>query len=572
MAELDKEPLEADEDYNEEEVKSAKEILQNLTKTIKTQKIYLPNNPIHQKFTRQLLQLFQTHLENFGVLRLRIKRFELICSGQVIYENADRLESIAFRFFVDGLRKLSFHPGLDKEEMTYFLDVLGREEQGSSADDDIVTLLWERHFSHIQYVVVDDLAGELDDIENLKEMKREAPSTKQLQAVYEQEAPITPSALAPKGIEIPSLHIFKLTQEEINSIKRELRWEEEIDIVNELLNMLFDIIRIEHDAGIFSEVLDIIDNILQQLMFRGDFSYAKKILAFFHEMIEAPPGLESPHRLLVQEALARAGTSERIIKLAPVLNHLSSDHVDALSAFLLLLNKEVVSPLIELLAEVNTMKARRVLCDILAEIGQKDYAALVNRLNDDRWFLVRNLIYILGKMQDERTTSHLSQFVHHYELKVRKEVIHVLDTMENQRATTLLLEFLPDPDLSNRVYTIKCIAKKKIKAGMPHLLKMMQAKGFDEKALYEKKEIYTAYASLGGDAVLPEISQSLDMPWSLFRNVHAEERGICAAVALKRLASPASAEALRQGSRSKNKAIREACETALKKLAPGTTE
>ncbi len=571
MAELDNEPLEEDEDYDEEEVNSVKEALQNLTKTVKTQKIYLPNNPIHQKFTRQLLQLFQTHLETFGPLRLRIKRFELRCSGQVIYENADRLESIAFRLFVDGLRELSFHPGLDKEEMTYFLDVLGRDELAAGVDDDMVTLLWERHFSHIQYVVVDELAGELDDIKNAKEMQREAPSTKQLQAVYEEEAAVAPGALEPKGIEIPSLHIFKLTQEEINSIKRELRWEEEIDIVNELLDMLFDIIRIERDAGVFSEVLDIIDNILQQLMYRGDFSYAKKVLTFFHEMIEVPHSQEVPHRLLVQEALMRAGTSERILKLAPVLNRLSGDHVEALRAFFLLFNKEVIPPMIDLLAEVNTMKARRVLCDILAELGHKDYAALVTRLNDDRWFLVRNLIYILGKMQDERTVDHLSQFVNHYELKVRKEVLHVLDAMEDQRATALLLEFLPDPDLSNRVYTIKCLAKKKVKAGMPRLLKMMHSKEFDEKALYEKKEIYTAYVSLGGDAAIPEIARSLKTAWSIFRNVQAEERGICATVSLRRLASPAAAEALRVGSRSKNKAIREACETALKRLGSKTT-
>lgn len=570
MAELEKEALE--EDYDEEEVNSAREIIQNLTKTIKTQKIYLPNNPIHQKFTAQFLQLFQVHLKKFGILRLRIKRFELKCSGQTVYENTERLESIAFKLFVDGLRELSFQSGLEKEEITYFLDVLGRDELKAGADDDIVTLLWERHFSHIQYVVVDDLAGELDEIDNLKEIKREAPSPKQLQAVYQQEAPVAPSTLVPKGIEIPSLHIFKLTQEEINSIKRELRWEEEIDIVSELLDMLFDILRVERSADVFSEVLEIIDNILQQLMFRGDFSYAKKILVFFHEMIDTPPDLESPHRLLVQEALTRAGESERILKLAPVLNRLSSDQVGTLRAFLLLLTQEVVSPMIELLAEVNTMKARRVLCDILAELGKKDYVALVDKLNDDRWYLVRNLIYILGKMQDERTTSHLRQFVNHYEVKVRKEVIHVLDTLEHQSATSLLLEFLPDPDLSNRVYTIKCIAKKKIKAGMPQLLKMMHAEDFDEKALYEKKEIYTAYACLGGDAVIPEIARSFNTTWSLFRNIHAEERGLCATAALKRLASPASAEALRKGSQSKNKAIREACEIALRKLAAKTTE
>ncbi|MDC4205630.1 MAG: hypothetical protein MPW14_23315 [Candidatus Manganitrophus sp.] len=122
----DEEPVEEGEAYDKEEVKSAKEIVQYLTKTTKTLQIYLPNNPIHQKFINELAEKIQRHLTEHGPLRLRIKQFELFCSGQSVYENSNRMESLAFKLFIDGLRELSFHPGIEKEELITFLEVIGK--------------------------------------------------------------------------------------------------------------------------------------------------------------------------------------------------------------------------------------------------------------------------------------------------------------------------------------------------------------------------------------------------------------------------------------------------------------
>ena len=559
-------------DYDKEEVKSAKDVVQHLTKTAKTLKIYLSNNPIHQKFINSLFEKFSAHLEDYGPLRLRIKQFELLCSGQAVYENLNRLESLAFRLFIDGLREVSFHPGLEKEEMISFLQILGKEGDADAAedpDDDIVTLLWEKNFAHIQYILVDDLKGDMEEIEACKEMRREPPSPQQLQAVYNQEANISPAELRPKGVDIPSLHIFKLTEEEVSSVRRELRWEEGIDIVNELEGMLFDIIRIERDLKLFSEVLGVIDNILEQLMFRGDFAHARKILEFFWEMLDPSKGLESVYLEELKKALARAGDPERIVKLEPVLNGLSSEKLDDFLPFMVLFQKEVIPAAIELLAVVQTMKVRRVLCDTLEELGRDHLESLIEKVDDDRWYLVRNLIYIIGKIGGERAIETLPRFIHHPELKVRKEVLHVLDAMTHPRAPELLIGFISDPDLSNRVYAMKSLAKKQVKEGLRPLLELIDSKGFEEKALYEKKEIFNAVAKLGGDSVLPTMQQHLKTRWSLFRNIQAEERGLCAALALQRIASPGAIDVLQEGRASKNKTIREACIKALDLILPG---
>ncbi|MEC4678286.1 MAG: hypothetical protein VST69_05980, partial [Nitrospirota bacterium] len=83
------------------------------------------------------------------------------------------------------------------------------------------------------------------------------------------------------------------------------------------------------------------------------------------------------------------------------------------------------------------------------------------------------------------------------------------------------------------------------------------------KALYEKKEIFNALAKLGGDPLVPELEKYLKTRWRLFKNIQVDERGICAAMALQRLGSPAAVIALQGGGQSRNKVIREACEKAL---------
>lgn len=554
-------------DYDQEEVQSAKEVVQFLTKTAKTLKIYLPNNPIHQKFINSLFEKLSTHIESFGPLRLRVKQFEILCSGQQIYENLNRLESIAFRLFIDGLRELSFYPGLEKKELITFLKIIGQEEDDEAegeagADDDIVTRLWEKHLTHIQYIVVDDLKGDMDAVETCREMRPEPPKPQQLQALHQQEV-VSPAHLVPKGVDVPALHIFKLSEEEVSAIKRELRWEEEIDIVNELEGMLFDILRIETDVARFSEVLGIIDNILEELMFKADFIHARKILEFYWEMLDPEKSLSAELVDLLKKALIQGGNPERIASMDDVLNRVSSEALDQFLPLMVLFQKEVIPSVIELLAEVKAMKPRRVLCDILVELAQMDVNAIIACLHDRRWFVVRNLIYVLGKTGDACVIEHLPQFVHHEELKVRKEVLHVLDAMKNPKADVLLIDFIDDSELSNRVYAIKSLVKRKVLDTLPLLVALVSTKEFEMKALYEKKEIFSALAKLGGDSLVPEFEKHLKTRWSLFKNIHVDERGLCAAMALQRLGSPAAIIALQGGGQSRNKVIREACEKAL---------
>ncbi len=558
-----------DKEFNEEEVKSAKEILQSLAKTSRTLKIYLSNNPIHKKFIDELLAKLEAHLLSYGPIRLRVKQFELYCSEQVVYENINRKESIAFRLFIDGMREISFHPGIERDEIVEFMQALGKEGDDIEADDDIVTILWEKNLSHVKYIVVESLQNDAQEIDACKEMQTERPSPGKMESVFKKEGSRSLGDLSPivqKKISLPSLHLFKLTEEEVEKIKGEVQGEEDLDVVGELIGILFDILRIERQVPIFSEILDILDNILNRLMGRGDLGYARKILEFFWEMLDPSKKLSEPIEALVKNALTRAGDAKKVALLEPVLNVSRPDLHKELFSFMILFEKNVIPPVIDLLASVKNMKARRVLCDALVELGRMDIESIILKLNDEQWFLVRNLIYVLGKIGDNRIIQAFSRFRQHEEPKVRKEVLHALDVMEDEKAYQLMSQFLDDADQTNRIFVLKSMARKAGKEGLAPLKEVMSSKDFDSKEFYEKKEYFKTVAIIGGDDVVPEMQKFLQVGWSLFKNVRKEEKGLCATHALKRIASPLAVEGLRDGSASKSKAIREACAKALNDL------
>ena len=571
--------------YNVEEVKSARLVLQHLVKTCNTFKIYLSNNPIHQKFLNELHEKIDFHLNKFGPLRLRVQQFQLLCSGQPVYENPNRLESIAFRLFIDGVREISFLPGIMKEEMIAFLEILGREEGGQVVDDDIVTLLWERHLNHIQYYVVDDLRADAGN-EERKEMRVPPIASQQLHALYGKElvsqglpglaAPNRegasqdlPEPTAPGGVAIASLHTFKLTEEEIEKIGEQIRQEENLDMIAELQGILFDILRIEREPELFSEILGMMDNILESLMVRGDFKHARRIVEFYREMVDPSKGLPEPLLAQAQNALLQVCQLKRILLLESILDAADREALEDFSSLIILLRKGAIPSIVDLLGKADQMKTRRFLCDVLVEAGKKDIDYLVSRLDDERWYLTRNLIYVLGSIGDPRVVKDLSRFIGHSQVQVRRAVFHALNAMEDPRAEQLLVHFISDADDSNRISAIKSLGRRKVKEALEPLLQILSVKEFQTKEPSEKEGIFEAVSQIGGDAAVPHMQRFLKGKWSLFRDLKFEETAGCAAVTLQKMGTRSAVEALQEGSQSRNKSIREVCSKALDALRTG---
>jgi len=81
------------------------------------------------------------------------------------------LERIAFHVFSHGLRKVQFKPGLTEEELRRFLSILTRDRaKPGEHSEDPVAELWAQRFDHIGHLAIDAFAsGTAEEIESFED-------------------------------------------------------------------------------------------------------------------------------------------------------------------------------------------------------------------------------------------------------------------------------------------------------------------------------------------------------------------------------------------------------------------
>jgi hypothetical protein len=87
------------------------------------------------------------------------------------------------------------------------------------------------------------------------------------------------------------------------------------------------------------------------------------------------------------------------------------------------LSPEAISILLDVLSESESRSVRRRAFDLLAHIGVGVEAALVARLDDSRWYVVRNLLALAQRLERVPTGVDMTPFLEHEDSRVRKEAL-----------------------------------------------------------------------------------------------------------------------------------------------------
>jgi len=85
-----------------------------------------------------------------------------------------------------------------------------------------------------------------------------------------------------------------------------------------------------------------------------------------------------------------------------------------------LMGDPCIDPLLDHLATEESLSLRRFLIDRLIEMGPSTRIPIINRLSDDRWFVLRNLIMILKAQHDSAVVPLLRPLASHSNQRVRQ--------------------------------------------------------------------------------------------------------------------------------------------------------
>jgi HEAT repeat protein len=476
--------------------------------------MYPANNPILLKFREDLVRRFDGFFEENDRLTLIIRQYEIYYKGQQVYQNTEKEDNLALFFYKDGLRELTFTAGFGGDEITDFLDVIRSRPEASSEsyDDDIVTLLWEKDFVHLRYYVVEEYVegAALEDDEVARLLSNRSADSGEVAEAYsdalKEEAgkeltgqevfsPLESISMGFKGV-------FTLGEEEVKSLKEEMEGLTDDNFLEGAISALFESLYLDRGTPDFNILMDNLDSALNYLVYSGGFDTALLIIKRFKEILNQKD-LFSPKEVeRIKLSIRKAGSEDRAKAIAELLNSGKDINSESLRLFLSQLDKSSVIPLSNLMGEIQDIKYRKVLIDALVILGRDNIEVLAAGLRDHRWFVVRNVAAILGRIGDKTSLEYLRQALNHPEPKVRREIVRSLGLVGGAKAGEILLHAVEDQDPQIRMAALRYLPTAHSHSVLDSIVELITRPGFDERSLSEKRVFFEVMAEIGQEKVL----------------------------------------------------------------------
>jgi HEAT repeat protein len=562
----------------DEELILARDLTGALIKAIKAFRFYPPDNPTLKGFRDQLLKKSQFFLNKYQSFEIQVGEYDLSFKGKILYENRDIKTSIAFLIYRDGLRKIRFMKGLEEWEVQGIIDILKQSENINQLEDDIVTLMWEKDFIHISFVATDEfleetpaiIPGNVDQFRKNLVFKPVAHHVEVDLAEEGSEEGVDLDELLSRAIEEPlpfvsDKRVYFLTSDEVEGLRKDVEGETDPTFVFNIMDILFEILALEKEREPYQDAVNTLLKVLDAFLTLGDFTKAADLLKRVNIILKTYD-LQDWQIENIRKIIVEAGEEVRIDRIGRALER-EEGRLEDVNAYLSLLQKNSIKPLVNLLGELKNSKTRRVFCDALSEIGKNAIEVFTPFTDDRRWYLVRNILYILGRIGKEQSLPYIQRALNHEDLRVKREAIQALGLIGGQKAIGLLVRALTDDDVRVRCLAAINLGKGGKKAGLVPLLEAVQSKDFYKRESAEIKAFFNAIGMMGSNEAIPVLQQLLERK-SWFGRGKKDEIRIGAAGAMAMIGTPEATVILEEGKNSKDESIRDACIHALKSQSP----
>lgn len=478
-------------------------ILKQMAIVFRNLRTYQPNNPTLQKSFQALQDRLTSFLEVNASLTLLVKETDLVYGSSVVYTSDDKLDSLAFALYKDGIRLLSFRDGLPRRELHQFMRAVDDARDADPYQADLVTILWEKDLSYITYRAVDAYLedDEKRRIEALVQKCSDAPA----EAPHGDVQPgseffIKELGLSPgQGGASTRRKRRTFRETDVRRIAREILDEEDQAILRRCSDICLEILNQAPRGETFDRIVDFLGRICEWLVASGDFLPACTIISDLRSIADGDDP-DGPRRSSIMETIDRMGERHKMRKLGEELESLSESRAEEIFAYLALLSPVAADTLAEILADCEIRKTRYLLCRAISVIAKNEPERLRHFMQDKRWFFVRNLVMILGMMSNPAGIALLRQAASHHEDRVRREVARSAGRIRSEDGLDILQQLIEDENKLVRVAALSALRDVGSGKTREFLEPMITDKAFSKTSTDEKREVMRTYGSLGEES------------------------------------------------------------------------
>ncbi len=201
----------------------------------------------------------------------------------------------------------------------------------------------------------------------------------------------------------------------------------------------------------------------------------------------------------------------------------------------------------------------------LIEIGHDSPQVFFPFLSDQRWFVVRNMVFVLTRIGSAAALDQVVRLISHKEPPVRREVLNYLEKIPDAKAKTYILKFLRDESSAIRIRALQVLGSSKCVFALKPIAALAAAEQFAEREMVEKKAVFETMGELGADQMLPMFKDML-MKKFWFNKAREKESVICAVAGLLKVRSEAAVKLLEEANAVKNDEMREVIAQAIETM------
>jgi len=554
--------------------------MQVVSKGMRATQLYLPNNPVYQRAVDNIRSAFRQIWQATDDLVFDIGETEIRWEDHVIYNQDQRNESIAWTLFKDGVRSLTFKPGVEELEIVRFLAVLQQAKNlQADAADDLLTLLWAEDFQMVTYTFRELASENAVPIERTEKGAPEIsgggggtpggdagsadPTTVRRQV--EEEAPPKREGLV--SIDDFDTTLYFLDDKEIEYLHKEVEREYAQDLRGNVLAMLFDLLELQTYGTVRAELLSIVENFIPYLLGAGDFRSVAFILRECKVILQRARELIPEHKQILEALPGRLSQADALSQLLQSLDEATSHPTeDELSELFGELGAAALGTLMGWLPKLTNERVKALVQNSAERLAQAHASEVLKALASADPAVQLEMVRLAGRLKLPGAPDGMGPLLERGERDLKLAVVEALTTIGSPSATRLLEKAIDDVERDVRISAVKFLGQRGHRNAFSRIEAAVVGNKLKDSDLTEKMTFFEAYGALAGEAGIGTLEKLLVGKGGLLSRKEDPETRACAAMALGKIRTPAAREILQKVAQDKEPLVRNAVNRALREV------
>lgn len=513
----------------QERIWKAREVVQDLTKALKAHSQFGVGHPHYRRTLDQVQAALRDYLERYGpfVIRPVPEGFRLEGEETFPWERG-----LPLRMFMDGIREIALHPGIEPGEIEGFLEIA--QTDPAAAESDLVSQLWQRGFPHVAYFALDELYTDFmglgeDELAADPDVKRQREAVQALAEDLERAQGAAGSALyelsetgeevgaagAPAAAAIPAPSPAPpspaLEPEEAAALAAEVAALGAADLVPRATDVLTGLLRADPAAAASEEVSRFAGSLVEAALSHADFPTLNAIVERLKEIEGWEHSSPATFARRTLEGLAEPGSVLRVLSL---VSGKYSGGAREVFRYFQRLPAAALKTLCGSYSGIGSRELRRAVRELLASRIGEDLGAIEGMLSAEEPAVVRDGLQILAGAGGGAVVPYVEKAFLRPEEEIREHALFaLLRTPASARANSLA-KLLRDPSPKIVAAAARQIASSQAPQAGRLLLDWVRRPEFTELSPEAKRAALESLRIAGG---------SLGEEWL---RKHAEARGL----------------------------------------------